>query len=68
MVPDTQHLGDERRGMLQVGIHDDDCLAAGVVEACEHGILFAKVAGQVHIADPFVLQTEGFQNVQCAVF
>ena len=53
--------------MLQVGIHDHHAVARHVVESGQHGVLLAKVAREVNVADALIGSSQLFDHVDGAV-
>ncbi len=43
-APSLEHVAHDLRGILQVSVHDDDCIPFRVVHACSDGELVTKVA------------------------
>ncbi|GAA3489071.1 hypothetical protein GCM10018987_31540 [Streptomyces cremeus] len=53
------HAGDELGRVLEVGVHDDDRVAARVPQAGEHGRLLAEVAAEGDVPGAGVVTREG---------
>ena len=58
LPPASEHLGQQRRGVLAVGIHQKDDVAARTVQPGGQGRLFAEIARQI---DQHQLRVRGAQ-------
>jgi hypothetical protein len=54
LAPLGDHLGDELGRILEVDIHHDDRLAAGILQAGQRGHGLAEAAGEFQQLDAFV--------------
>jgi hypothetical protein len=67
LLPALDHLADQLRRILEVGVEHRDGIAAGVLETGGQRRLVAEVARQVHDAQPRVALGESIEDLGRAI-
>ena len=59
LPPFLEHFCHQFGWILQIDVHDDDGVAAGVLETCQGGHRLTETSGKTDQFDPFILRAGG---------